>query len=335
LANRILSVDNEYDLLLLDSFSTLPKSIRDKGAFYALDENVSVQEYLSSCFDYVKDTAIAKDGHIWMIPLESECLYYVYNEVNCKDQNISFESPMSEMYRKTEELLNNHNLDGLYNISFMMEAAERFWRYVDTYGITADNSINFHTPLFEELSKDMISVWDEDNPAFITWANAGDYAYAVTGDYHNLEGVEAYYEKFLFEFHRSPIDIQTIPDLEHIRATNILSVSDIYKNPVYTKFLVVNPKSDNLYTTMQYVSALCDKIKTKPYNFLLKDITVHGENTTQLIKDLHQIYSNGIININWSFETIQDVYISYLRGEISLDEYMDELERRFSAYLQE
>lgn len=335
LANRILSADSEYDLLIVDSTAAVTKSIRDKGAFYALEESENVQDYLSSCFDYVKDTATTEDGHIWMIPLDSECLYYVYNEVNCKDNKIAFESSMSEMYHKTEELLKNHNLDGLYNISFYMEASERFWRYADAYGIAADNSIHFHTPLFEELSTDMKIVWDEDSPAFITEANAGDYSYAVTGDYHSIEGIEAYYNNFLFEFHRYPKDIQTIPDLEHIRAINISPALDKYKNPIYTKFLIVNPKSDNLNATMQYVSALCDKMKTIPYHFLLKDIAVHNENTTQLIKDLYQIYSNGHISINWSFETIKDVYISYLHGEISLEEYMNELERRFNAYMKE
>lgn len=72
---RVLSGDTDYDVFIIESVDIIAKAIRDKGAFYALDDNTAVKEYLNSCFDYVKNTATTKDGRTWTIPQ----FYYTNN----------------------------------------------------------------------------------------------------------------------------------------------------------------------------------------------------------------------------------------------------------------
>ena len=75
---KILAGDSDFDVCLLASRDSGSYNLKEKGAFYALNEVPGVMEYLDDCFPYLKEAATNGDGDIWMIPLESTIfpLYY-------------------------------------------------------------------------------------------------------------------------------------------------------------------------------------------------------------------------------------------------------------------
>ena len=88
MALAMLSQDKNYDIYFVNSAQSISENIKNKGAFYPLNEVEGVQKYLDACFSYIRDAATNSDGDIWMLPISVDIPVIFYNEKTCKEYSI-------------------------------------------------------------------------------------------------------------------------------------------------------------------------------------------------------------------------------------------------------
>ena len=65
----ILAGDTTYDISEVKTDAAYAEGIKRQGAYYNLQDVDNVEEYLDSCYPYIKEAATTEDGDIWMIPV--------------------------------------------------------------------------------------------------------------------------------------------------------------------------------------------------------------------------------------------------------------------------
>ncbi|MGN1083621.1 MAG: hypothetical protein ACI4QX_01340, partial [Lachnospiraceae bacterium] len=68
-ALKIMALDKDFDLCLVDTAYSFSYNLKENGVFYPLNDVPGVQEYLNACFPYVREAATDEDGNIWMLPI--------------------------------------------------------------------------------------------------------------------------------------------------------------------------------------------------------------------------------------------------------------------------
>ena len=98
-------------------------------------------------------------------------------------------------------------------------------------------------------------------------------------------------------------------------------------------FMMVNPQSENLEDTLQYISAYAKYALKKENSFILADESTYMD--TPFAKDCYALYANGGIYFEMEDEIYLDTFTEYINGEIELEEMITEIERRRKVYLGE
>ena len=98
-------------------------------------------------------------------------------------------------------------------------------------------------------------------------------------------------------------------------------------------FISVNPVSSNLFAALDYVADLAEYLGQRENSFMLSDKSSYTENKG--IESAYGIVSNAEIGFNIPEEIWFEPYVRYHKGEISLDEFIVEADRKLSAYRNE
>ena len=114
---------------------------------------------------------------------------------------------------------------------------------------------------------------------------------------------------------------------------SVPKISATDKNTGTCEFLAVNPKSSNLKQTLHYIQdyiAYCMAEKELPLFFT--DTEVYRDS---FVTSLYDLYQNGEI----TFAIDSDVYgygfSNVISGDVSLEDYLSEAERRINTYFNE
>ncbi|NLL72795.1 MAG: hypothetical protein GX237_04640 [Clostridiales bacterium] len=326
-ALMVLAGDSDYDLCLMSSDHNFSRSMRDKEPFYPLNDIPEVIAYLDSCFPYLKEAATSESGDIWMIPIAVEANCIVYHEENCKAEGIDFREAESigELIQIVKNLskkpgtLNRYGFPSLHINSYAIA------QYTDFYGIQ-DNNAKFDTKLFRDLCIQMSDIMSPSAQDFSSFIYSPAYV-----------GFENYYENYLFELLTDKFAAYDESAYNLLKAIPLPPIeAGVYKSSsVNCIYICVNPNSDNLDSTLDYISDLCKAMSTQVDTFMLKDIDYYSFKDSKLTQDLYDIYSNGIIFFPLSQEIFWDDYLSYHKNEIDLDTLIVEIERKVNAYLKE
>ncbi|MCM1333601.1 MAG: extracellular solute-binding protein [Bacteroides sp.] len=320
-ALTVLSLDKNYDIFLTDSRQDFAAQIRDKGAFYPLNEVEGVSEYLDACFPYIKEAATNADGDVWMLPITNEATYMIYNEAICRDAGIDFSEGMNAEEFVDLVLSEYQKGNTNYEISSDYHYYEKLLSdYIIEYG-------RFDTPEFRDLAsliKDKIvrnadAFWT----ASVFW-ESGDR----TEESFSLEGGDG----LLHLYERDMKD--------NARAVDTPTFTGSGKNIVSVVFLCINPYSENLDQTLAFVSAYAKNALSKRdvtnevcENMMFADSSIYDKN--RLYRDLHRIQENSVIRFAYPYEIYGTDFEDYLDDKITLDEFIKEADRKLSAYLNE
>lgn len=98
-------------------------------------------------------------------------------------------------------------------------------------------------------------------------------------------------------------------------------------------FIAVNPASDNLDAALDYVSDMTRYIRTQSDTFMLSDRTMYSD--VPCAQDMYDIFSDGVVGYSYPAELYDADFKRYLSGELTIDEYVAEADRKLSAYLNE
>lgn len=315
LSTIMLTKDSGWDAAVVYSRQSIAAEITENGIFYPLDDYAA--EYLSECSTSVQ-TVCTKDGAIWALPLEINTGCVIYNEQKCLENGLDIPNMTAEEFliscralcedaalkdiqvsvhwqQVTETLLNNSIQNyGFDSIQFRA-AASRLKEYANTV-------------LVPEYMQPTIIKTFSDGSVITAQSNA------YNGDTVN----------FLFETAISYDQAVYLMSLN--TGLSVAPIPSDTANTGYGFFLMINPDSDNLSETLDFVLALSQEklsgIKSDEY-------------LSDGLRQLEELYRNTEIIMGIPDEIYYDDFERYLASELTLDEFITEAQRKYSAYLNE
>ncbi len=320
-ALTVLSLDQNYDAAMISSDDGVASEIKDNDSFYPLNDVPGVSEYLDSCFLYIKEAVTDSEGNIRMLPIMMEIPLIVYNQKNCADCGIEFSAELEPFARAVKQA--SEFRDHYYDCSY-------YW-IVQTQliGYLAENN-TFDTEKFRELAaviKEQICDADIFKGDFTVYS-AMLMLYSGMPDPYSQD----IYDKTLFTLFTNKYEQTTFLNDENLRAAP-LPVPQNGKNGAVCTFLCVNPYSDRLPETLAYIESLTSTMSSARNSLMLADLSTY-ENTA-FARDIYSIYENGEI----CFQILPEIYAydfdRYCAGELTLDEFITEADRKLSTYLNE
>lgn len=316
-ALTVLSQDSNYDICLAYSREDFAASLRDKGSFYPLNEIDGVSEYLDSCFPYLKEAATDSDGNIWMLPVASGISALMVNEPLCEELGAKDIMTMDagDFINFVVQLGNDAEkskyIGGVYYA---------YYGELLLSGYLAEND-SFDTDEFRELAKMIKTNVYGNLDMFENNSENLQQAY-MTGDYSNVA----------FDL------VQNLD--EHKLCSN--AKASVRPVPMFTNsqpsiatitFVSVNPYSDNLSEAKRYISILAKQLQEDTDSIMLQDSPLFER--SEYFSQLKSVCYNAKARFSLNYEIFLSDYDSYMAGDISLEDFIAEADRKLKAYLYE
>ncbi|MBD5384313.1 MAG: hypothetical protein HDR72_04875 [Ruminococcaceae bacterium] len=318
-ALTVLSLDKSYDAAMISSDQSVAHDIKEKGSFYPLNYVQGVSEYLDRCFPYIKEAVTDSEGNIRMLPIAVEIPLIAYNEKNCSENSIALSTELEPFIRAAERAS---------TVSEYYDCTRYQLVQTQLIGYLSGNR-SFDTEEFRQLAI-LLKEQCTDN---IFKGNYELYSALMTMQ----NGVEepyyaSIYEKTLFTQLLYRIQQIVLINDENLRAVP-LPLSGNGKSVAVCTFLCVNPYSDRLSETLGYIENTVTAMYSERNSCMLSDQSTY-ENTA-FAQDIYSIYQNGEICFQIPSEIYAEDFERYCAGEIALDEFISEADRKLSTYLDE
>lgn len=326
----VLSNDPQYDIFYLRSRAHCAAEIRDKGAFYPLNNVEGVEEYIDACFPFIKEAATNEEGEIWMIPIIVQPCYIVYNEEICHNNGLSLYDGMSA--EDFVDMIIKYYSEGHTDYDI-------FGTYIYVEQLLSDYILKynrFDTPEFRDLA---VLIKDK----IYNNVDAFQFGNHMTEMYEMNLKADRTNQSFALCFNSSNINIYERDWGNKAKAMRVPLFTDSGISISTSVFICVNPFSSNLDKTLEYISALCKKLVEQGSEdndsinrdkvMMLQDSPVYSRN--EFFSNLHDIYNTGVMRFTYPAEIYEDDFDRYINGEISLDDFITEADRKFKVYLNE
>lgn len=339
-ALKILAQDTDYDLYLLSSGNYASYNLKENGAFYPLNNVPGVSEYLDACFPYLKETATDEDGNIWMIPVSLAIPWLVYDKNTCAKGD--FPVPEALNFFEFIEYTTNYkktNPDGA-DISTNMLKENYFSQYLACFS-------SFDTPEFRAFSSYLGNelAGGDREAAKIIVENATqegksvdlgcDWKFSdkicssiIAGD--EVEPFWYSYQKYTYNL---KYFMDYIKDSERFGVCGMARINECDSNCGTLTFLMVNPASDNLKSTLAFIETFCGYMSSKKDSLLLSDFSSYTD--TPFMRELYDVFSNGLVTFNMDRDVYTDLYSEYINLRIDLEPMIKEIERRRKIFMGE
>lgn len=125
--------------------------------------------------------------------------------------------------------------------------------------------------------------------------------------------------------------LEYLIDRSDLKAVSLTGSNSI--NSAYCIFLCVNPKSDNLDSTLEYISSICEYMMNLKDSYMLTDRSKYTDSS--YAGELYAQYENSVIDFTVSDEVFTSDFGRYLNGEIDLDTLIRDAERKLTMYYNE
>lgn len=303
-AMKIMALDKDFDVCLVDTSYSFSHNLKKNGVFYPLNEVPGVQAYLDACFPYVREAATDEDGNIWMLPIAVNIPGVVVNEDLVDDDLVMTDGTSYEDYFAAFAALDQTNrskVDTPY-IALWNEALRQYF--------AENNSVDT-----EEFRK-LMYVFSE------YWADLKENGRA--------KAAEMWHQHVTDGSDYGAYDIAQMG--ENTCVYEVPKVSSDSKNVGTCLFLAVNPYSDNLDATLNYISSwIAYTMESEDVPVFFKDRVV-GESAYEA--SVYELYENGEIGFTLDADICAG-YDEVLEDITKLEAYIEEAERKLKIYLNE
>ena len=126
---------------------------------------------------------------------------------------------------------------------------------------------------------------------------------------------------------------ELVGNSKEVGVAGVPSMSEEVGNIGTLTFLAVNPNSQNLEATLQYVATFCHYMMTKQDSFVLQDISLYTD--TPFVKECYETYANGDVYFWMDKEIYWNLFWDYVEGNMELEEMIEEIERKREIYVGE
>ncbi len=302
-ALKIMALDKDFDLCLVDTAYSFSYNLKENGMFYPLNDVPGVQEYLDTCFPYVREAATDEDGNIWMLPIGVSIQGIVVGEKAGKERSL---------------LENDRTYEEYFHAHAVLPAEERKvtdvpWAYMREF---------FRQYFAENTSVDTAQFRN------IMRLLAEYFEYSVENSI--ADDIESSCEYVIYENNYHFYYITQMG--ENAKVYGVPKLSTEGKNVGTCLFLAVNPYSDNLNATLNYISdwiAYTMKREDAPLFFANRTV-----DDTVYETSLYELYQKGEIGFTLD-EDIYEGYDEVLENITKLEDYIAETERKLKIYLNE
>ncbi len=337
----VLSGDTSYDLYIVNSRHRMADNLRSKGAFYPLSGIPEAVEYINACFPYIKEAAMDKNNDIWMIPYKVRTISFSYNENLWSKYNLEINSvkTLSDLVDLLKQVADN-NINETYSLNSFVVCEQYFYQLLHKNG-------GFNRDDFKAMAEycyNNLNYLKSDVIAHQTTSTENESMHCPF--FETNYGIDSEFMKEVIK-NEDFDDIDTALDAlysgktssfcslnnKHYRSKTLLTINEYEMNPITCEFFCVNPNSKNLDTTLYYISEFCKRKLNTKNTFTLKDRSMYDDRV--LIQDHYDMFSNGYISFGMSNEIFIDDFEKFLRDEIMLDEYLNNIEFKLNAYLKE
>lgn len=319
---KVLAQDRDYDVYVLSSRNPVAYNLKKNGAFYPLNEVEGVEEYLDACFPYLKELATNEDGDIWMIPVALAIPGLEYNKEYCTEQGVDLSTMNFEEFLKfTQE--NEKTVPEFTNISYMFLLESFFSQYFQ-------QEVSFDTEMFRKYTALLKEGYEIEGAS---WGIVSGFTAATNAALKEGEPIPDYYYETQYYLTNIMNRSRILQDKAAIGVTAIPTMKEGVVNQGTVTLLAVNPQSDNLETTLDYISAFSKYMLTKKDSFVLEDESTYSD--TPYLRDWYQVYACGGAYFEMDREIYNTIYWDYLEGELEQEEMIVEIERRRKLYMGE
>lgn len=300
-ALKIMSMDKDYDICYLSTGDDISYQIKKKGSFYPLNEIEGVREYLDKCFPSIKDAFTDKNGDIWALPIHAKTQFVFSNngEIDYSQMTmtefIDYIDGLSDEELEKVHIFNNDLIDDV----------------LAEYIITHDS---FDTPDFR-LFAEKLNNSERLNSA----KNIGLFAKGV-----NIDN--------LFSLRQS--DMIVVLGNNEGRVFGIPRIGSEASLMQDVTFMSINPNSGHLQDAINYITEVVKYQSENEDTFIFREYA--GKySESPVIKPLLKLCSDTELYFTYPSELYRNDFNKYLAGEISLDSFITEADRKLKVYLNE
>ena len=301
-ALKVMALDKDFDVCCVNSSGSFSYNMKKNGVFYPLNDVPGVKEYLDACFPYGREAATDRDGNIWMFPI-----------------SVDIKGMLAHRDAAEYVLLKENMTYAEYCAAYeALSEEQKTW---------VEPPITFINEFIVRYILDRGTIDTEEFRAVLK-------VMAESNSVPRADSIEASMERYTDIFfesdYRSYSSMQNYGTDALVCAYPKLKATD--KNMGYCQFLAVNPYSDNLEETLQYIATLVAYMMEKeevPLFFEDRDVEDNEKD-----RALYELYRNGEI----IFSVDGDVYGAYsnvLNGTLDLEEYVAESETKVKIFLNE
>lgn len=313
---KILANDSDYDLCMMQTGQPFSIELRNKGAFYPLNDVPYVKEYTDALFPGLKKIAVNENGDIWMLPVSAEVVSILYDDEMCSKYGIDIKSMTCEdIYKAGKKLYSDESLRESFAIRHLVCANCMIEQY-ESLMLSKGNEINYDSDTFRDICR------------ILTEYSNSDFLQA------NLKNTSDRYDSFIFSVEAYNMDIFS-DKVSNFNVAGFPLICEGAKQTGDCQYICVNANSDNLEGTLEYISSYCKYMLESKNTFIFSDKSRYTDIDKPVISGLYEVYSNADFTYRFPREVFEEDYIRFLNEEISADDFIKEINRKVNMYLNE
>ena len=336
--SSLMAGDDSVDVYILSLGSATVQSIMKQGGYVPLSDSAEIREYLDRCFDWVEDCALTPYGEIWMLPLHFStwALWYVpetFEKYGLTPENVRYLSD----FCYTITMLNEVHTDDYADVRAQIWESSLVLQYESVFCDYENGAADFDNDEFRSLMDLMWSGFDmnkgEDHPFFERFLDEDDRIRLSLREYRVSPWNVPVHEIFALESIDTQLESTTDPEAWRALPNPRLD-ERVETNLFGCTCAIVNPYGKNRELAVEYLEAIAsDSLHMlKLPDFVLEDPAAYEgvyDMTKPVYLDLHRIYRDGgTMARHFSQPERCETALHYQEGELTLDEFVDEIQRK-------
>ena len=329
MVTKLLAGDSDYDFMMLSTDSSLATDILRTGAYYALNDIPEAAGLLDRYHGYIKEAATTENGDIWMIPCGVNVSFVLCREDLCEEYGLDFDDMTYLEFMEQVDALPK-NGEHTFFTPYGLMTGDITSKFEQVYGY--EN--------MTEQETELLRSYMEKIRAYDVPFNEGKWWLLSSEERPNQMSDESM-KNIVFELERS--DNMTLSSslnffrIDGFRAMKMPDLEEgvVCPSGVRVDFIVINPKSDKLELTLEYVSQLCEKLQKDTTNAIRWMSRGEEFSDNVLREDIYRLISEGEVYSGYPYDVVGAELMAYRDGKQEFDAMLEEIKRNIKMYKEE
>ncbi len=327
MALKLMANDSDWDVCFTNSSESLRKIVENK-LYYPLNDIPEINNFYDKAYPYIKDAATTDDNKIWSMIYETNFKWLAYKPEKLSELgiNISTDDDFNELFNKIIQLkeLAPENVM-IYYQSIMQNSLREFQKSYTDIGI--DKLNDFITMMFQASKKNNAAFYCNENEIINFHNSVFDKYFSTNADDNEVD-------EYLWTEVLAPSDERV-----RIHGNNFIPIPSAFSNNYLAdcKLIIVNPRSENLEYTLNYIASLSEYIMENDNSYMFDDKELYTKDSQE--SDVFDIYKRVSKNAKIVFtiepEIIHDPIEKLFNGEWDVNKTVNSIDNSLKTYYNE